>query len=255
MARLSVRMWLASTTGAMVQKLTSHFAALAIEPAHGDAASLSIRKLVAETASPKGGFADDDRVAPNLAADVLHAILAGRPYPSALLTGVLRRVQIEGLADKESRKDYRDAQHRRCAIIRACLIRNHTLEVPVALDTDRTDPPYLLGRLFAVLERIQENALGDINRTIKDTYYGSASTTPAAIFPRLIALSRHHLNKIEQRGQRVKREQELGSVIEGLAAFPPTLAPVGQGLFAIGYFHQRQSYFTKQPELQTKAQT
>ena len=186
---------------------------------------------------------------------MLHAILAGRPYPSALLTGVLRRVQIEGLADKESRKDYRDAQHRRCAIIRACLIRNHTLEVPVALDTDRTDPPYLLGRLFAVLERIQENALGDINRTIKDTYYGSASTTPAAIFPRLIALSRHHLNKIEQRGQRVKREQELGSVIEGLAAFPPTLAPVGQGLFAIGYFHQRQSYFTKQPELQTKAQT
>ncbi len=249
MSRLSVRLWMDTTVRDVTDRLVSHFDALRIEPAPPDAAGLSIRRLVAETAPPKSGFADEDRVSPALAGEVLRAVLAGQPYPRALLAGVLERVRVEGLADSETRKDHRDAQHRRCAVIRAVLTRNHQMEVPVALDTNRRDPAYLLGRLFAVLERTQENALGrSINRTIKDAYYGSASSTPAAVFPRLLSLTRHHLNKIENPGQRITREKESGAIIEGLVSFPRTLGMEAQGLFAIGYYHQRQFYFLKKSE-------
>lgn len=245
MSRLSVRLWLVSTVGQMASRLAEHWNALAIEPAPDERDSvLSVSRMVRETVPPKGGFPDADRVNPTLTADLTRAILTGSPYPRSLLAGVIDRARIEGLADSQIRNDFRDAQFRRCAIIRACLTRNCFMEVPVALDIERSDPPYLLGRLFAVLERIQENALGQgINRTIKDSYYGSGSATPAAIFPRLISLSRHHLNKIDIPGQRTLREKELGSIIEGLVAFPTSLGMEAQGLFAIGYYHQRQSYF------------
>lgn len=249
MSRLSVRVWLVSTVGEMASRLASHWNALDMEPRDERSDSmLSVARIVGETVPPKGGFPDGGRVNPMLAAEVTRAILLGLPYPRSLLAGVIDRARIEGLADSQSRNDYRDAQHRRCAVIRACLTRNHSMEVPVALDHERTDPPYLLGRLFAVLERIQENALGHINRTIKDSYYGSGSSTPAAIFPRLISLSRHHLNKIESPGQRTLREKELGGIMDGLSRFPGTLGMEAQGLFAIGYYHQRQSYFKAKSE-------
>ncbi len=248
-SRHSVRMWLVSSVGEIASRLAAHWNALDMEPRDERSDSmLSVARIVGETAPPKGGFPDGGRVNPTLAAEVTRAILLGLAYPRSLLAGVIDRARIEGLADSQSRNDYRDAQHRRCAVIRACLTRNHSMEVPVALDLERTDPPYLLGRLFAVLERIQENALGQINRTIKDSYYGSGSATPAAIFPRLISLSRHHLNKIESPGQRTLREKELGGIMDGLSRFPGTLGMEAQGLFAIGYYHQRQSYFKTKPE-------
>jgi CRISPR-associated protein Csd1 len=249
MSRLGVRMWLVSTVGEMASRLATHWNALDMEPRGERSDSmLSVARIVGETVPPKGGFPDGGRVNPTLAAEVTRAILTGSTYPRSLLAGVIDRARIEGLADSQTRNDYRDAQYRRCAVIRACLTRNHSMEVPVALDLERTDPPYLLGRLFAVLERIQENALGQINRTIKDSYYGSGSSTPAAIFPRLISLSRHHLNKIENPGQRTLREKELGGIMDGLSRFPGTLGMEAQGLFAIGYYHQRQSYFKGKAE-------
>jgi len=249
MSRLSIRLWLSSSVREFAERIGKHLAGLKMEPVPDSASPPSVRELVNETAPPKSGFADSDRVAPGLAGAVMHAVLTGRPYPRALLTGIVGRVRIEGLADSETRKDFRKAQHRRCAAIRACLTRNHSMEIPVALDTARRDPPYLLGRLFAVLERTQENAVeGNLNRTIRDAYYGSASTTPAAIFPRLLSLSRHHLNKIESTGQRITREKEVGSIVEHLNAFPTSQGMENQGLFAIGYYHQRQSYYTRKDE-------
>ena len=116
----------------------------------------------------------------------------------------------------------------------------------MALDVERTDQAYLLGRLFAVLERIQQNGLGEkLNRTIKDSFYSGASATPAAVFPRLLKLKNHHIDKIDSPGQRIMREKEVGSIMNQLVDFPPTLSVQGQGLFAIGYYHQRQSYFQK----------
>jgi len=248
-ARLSVRLFLASTVGDIVGKLRSHHAGLAMLPEPPGAPPITIRAIVNETAMAKGGFPDSDRVIPTLAGEVARAILTGNTYPAALLAGIVARVRVEGLADDTTRNDWRNAQHRRCAIIRACLVRNFKKEVPVSLDLECTTPAYLFGRLFAVLERIQENALGDINRTIKDSYFGAAATTPASVFPRLLKLAQHHLNKIDgdKRGQRITRERELGEIVNRLPAerFPRLFSLPDQGLFAIGYYHQRATFFTK----------
>jgi len=247
MSRLSVRLWLASTVGEIVARLDVHHQALQLLPEPADQRPLTIRAIVNETAMAKGGFPDSDRVIPTLASAVALAILNGTAYPAALLSGILSRVRIDGLASDATRKDHRTAAHRRCSIIRAVLTRNHQMEVPVSIDPARTDPPYLLGRLFAVLEKTQENALGDINRSIKDSYFGSATATPAAVFPRLIKVAQHHLGKIdgERRGQRVMRDREIGEIVQALNGFPTLLNLEQQGLFVIGYYHQRQSYFTK----------
>jgi CRISPR-associated protein Csd1 len=133
----------------------------------------------------------------------------------------------------------------------------------MSFDPSSTRVGYQLGRLFAILERCQEdakrcqenakrcqeNAIGsNVNSTIKDRYFGSAMTTPAVILPRLLKLNAHHLHSIGAAGQRVVREKELGEVMSAIASFPRTLRLEDQGLFAIGYYHQRQTYFTKKDE-------
>lgn len=245
MSRLSIRLWLDSSVADISARFRAHADACRIDSAPDDAGTPTVRQIVAETCPPKGGFADTDRLTPNLASELIRAIMLGTPYPRRLFSAILDRVRIEGVADASTRNDYRAAQYRRCAMLRAFLIRNAKMEVPVALDTNRNDTPYLLGRLFAILERTQENASNNtLNRTIKDSSFGAALATPAAVFPRLIKLSNHHLNKIEFAGQRTKREKELGEVLGRMTDFPRTLGLEAQGLFAIGYYHQRQAYFT-----------
>lgn len=258
-SRLGVRLWLVSTVAEVLARVRAHHDDLAMEPSPPDAPPLTIRRLIAETAPPERGFAAEDRVSPVLAAGVMRAILLGTPYPAALLSGVVARCRVEGLADSQSRNDWKQAQHRRCAIIRACISRaarakHQPEEVPVSDTPDHPSLAYQLGRLFAVLERVQQNALGQqLNTTIKDRYYGAASGTPASVFPRLLKLTQHHLGRITNPGQRITREKELGSIMDHLERFPRLLALEDQGLFAIGYYHRRQAYFATPPETDTTA--
>jgi CRISPR-associated protein Csd1 len=99
-----------------------------------------------------------------------------------------------------------------------------------------------LGRLFAVLEKAQRDAVPGANTTIKDRFYGSASATPRVVFPQLLRLAQHHIQKSEYGGRSDKMIEEI---IQGIQEFPAHLALDDQGLFAIGYYHQRQSLFTK----------
>ncbi len=118
----------------------------------------------------------------------------------------------------------------------------------MSLDTANTSPGYLLGRLFAVLERAQESANLGINATIRDRFYGAASGTPVAVFPLLMKLNKHHIAKLENKGQAVNLERLKGEIIGKLAAdsaFPPHLSLSDQGRFAVGYYHQRQDFFAK----------
>ncbi len=120
----------------------------------------------------------------------------------------------------------------------------------MSLDPDRKEPAYQLGRLFAELEKTQEDAFSDakgrvtINRTIKDNYFGSASATPASIFPRIIRLSQHHLGKLEK-PSRLFHEKRIQAIYSMFDSFPRQLNLYDQGLFSIGYYHQRQDIFTK----------
>jgi CRISPR-associated protein Csd1 len=115
----------------------------------------------------------------------------------------------------------------------------------MALDMTNQNPAYLLGRLFAVLEKIQEEANPGINSTIRDSFYGAASSTPVTVFPRLLKLKNHHLSKFESYGHRVYFEKQIGQIMEGLSTFPKHQSFDDQAQFAIGYYHQRQDYYHK----------
>jgi CRISPR-associated protein Csd1 len=133
----------------------------------------------------------------------------------------------------------------------------------VSLDKQSTQPGYLLGRLFAVLEYVQRSALGgQVNATIRDRYYGAASATPASIFPVLLRNTQNHLGKLrkERPGQAVTLEKEIREIVGGLPEqFPRSLRIEDQGRFAIGYYHQSQAHFTKRavdatPDAETETQ-
>ena len=226
-ARISVRFWLADTIGAFADQLTRHVRNLQIV---GDRENEppTIRRLLLETAR------DARDIPPQLGGEVTRAVLTGTRYPQMLYTAVLRRVRADHTMNR-----------RRAAILKACLIRNYEKEVSVSLNQDHPDPAYHMGRLFAALEKTQQDALGQqLNRTIKDGYFATASATPAAVFPRLIRMHQHHIEKLEG-GLKVSREQKIQEICGHLDRFPTHLPLNKQGLFHIGYYHQRQHFFTK----------
>ena len=239
-ARLAVRFWHVGTVREVGERLVRHFDDLEIARGPSDPEHPTLFRILAGTAVQ--GKAD--AVSPLLGGEVVRAILAGGPYPAPLLEGAIRRSRAE-----------QEIRYVRAATIKACLnrlirsSRLHTKELTVSLDPENPDPAYRLGRLFAVLERAQEWASpGGLNATIRDRYYGAASTTPLAVFPRLLALKNHHVEKIDAPGRRVWVERTIGEIIDSIPAIPVHFALVAQGGFAIGYYHQRQSFFTPKAE-------
>ena len=115
----------------------------------------------------------------------------------------------------------------------------------MALDLDNTNIGYLLGRMFSVLERVQEAANPGINKTIRDSFYGAASSTPVVVFPRLLKLKCHHIAKLESEGLKIYFEKIIGEIMAKIDNIPAHLDLSDQGRFAIGYYHQRQDFFTK----------
>ncbi|MBN9528745.1 MAG: type I-C CRISPR-associated protein Cas8c/Csd1 [Alphaproteobacteria bacterium] len=233
-ARLSVRFWLDDDFGVIATRLIDHQARMRIEPPPRDA-NPSFWRLLIETAPLR----KTDNILPNLAGDWLRAILDGRPYPLTLLSTLLMRLR----ADK-------DVNGLRAAMLKALVIRNFpTMEVPVSLDPAKTDPGYLLGRLFAAYEYVQTQALGGkVNATIRDQYYGTASATPRAVFPALQRKATHHLARLRKDRPKsyVFVDSKIGAIFE-LAdpdrLFLPTLSAQQQALFAVGYYHQRNDFY------------
>jgi len=189
-SRISVRFWADSTVGEMKKRLKQHMQDIELVGSREGDPPLMVRRIVLATGraetDPRGrvkGY-DSDSVSPLLAGAVARAVLTGGPYPEALLAAMINRIRADGVINQA-----------RVATVKACLVRNSRLKgnpkgVPVALDTGRSDPAYLTGRLFALLEKIQEDSVeGRLNATIKDRYFSSASATPGVVFPRLIRLS------------------------------------------------------------------
>lgn len=168
-----------------------------------------------------------ENLAPGLVTDIFMAIVFGGNFPRTLLTSAVGRCRAERKVTRE-----------RAAFLRAYLMRNQKLEVSVGLDKENLNTGYRLGRLMAVLERLQTTAIRGVSRTIVDRYYGSASTRPATVFPRLIAMAQHHVAKLKI-GLQYYYKGELAQVMDGLASFPQILSLEDQGLFALGYYHQR----------------
>ncbi len=117
----------------------------------------------------------------------------------------------------------------------------------MSLDLNNKEAAYRIGRLFAALEKIQEEANPGINATIRDRFYGAASTSPVTVFPRLLSLKNSHLKKLSE-GRKTNFEKLIGEIVNEIKTFPSNLSLNDQANFAVGYYHQRQDFFTKKSD-------
>lgn len=194
---------------------------------------VSIGWIKRELLSPKSS---SDKVNPALLTKLFEAVIYGGAYPVSLLETTVRRVKTDG--DGSINKV-------RAGMIKACINRNYKKEeFGVALNKENCGQAYLCGRLFAVLERLQGDAAGTkLNRTIRDTYFASASVRPSIVFPTLLRLAQNHRNKVKRP---TYYDILMGEIMDKLKGeFPETLALQEQGKFMIGYYQQTQDFFRK----------
>ena len=236
-ARIAIRFWQHATVAEMAVRIRQHFDDLAIEHSPHDPPHLSLFRLLVSVAT----LGKADNIPPKLGGELMRSILADLPYPHTLLSAAVRRIRAE-----------QKVTYARAALIKACTNRatryaNPEIkeELTMFLDEFNTNVGYRLGRLFAVLEKIQEEANPGLNATIRDRYYGAASSTPVTVFSTLLKLKNHHLSKLGNRGRAVNLEKRIGEIVDGLSDFPAQLPLADQGRFAIGYYHQRQNFFKK----------
>ena len=245
-ARLVVRWYLVGTLGDLARRIGEHWQDMRLEPVPWRTPP-SVQWLALQTVparvNNKGGYdRDKEAINPTLPGAILRAILTGQRYPTGLLQSVVQRLATD-----------RDISGIRIAMVRACLARDHRLDLltfgaPMALDPDNPSPAYQLGRLFAVLENAYRLANPGSERTLADAHYRMASTQPGAAFPHLLATAQHHLSAIRRAGKG-GLAYVIGQDIEGITArlttFPRALNSAQQGEFALGYYHQREHRRTK----------
>lgn len=241
-ARLSVRYWLEDSFESFATRLAAHHAALRIEPLPRDwGGAPSIARLLVKTTALGEKF---ENIPPLLAGEVARAVLGGGPYPRTWLAAIVTRLRAG---------DRPLGWH--AAALRACL--THTRrdgpdkgDIPVSLAKDDPHPAYQLGRLFAALETAQRLALGRVNATIRDRYFGAASATPAGVFPLLLRGAQSHVGKLRKEGKDGWIEREIAEIVAHLpSSLPRSLKLEAQGRFAIGYYHQREAQFASRPAL------
>jgi len=266
-ARISVRFYHCLPLPEMAQRIAQHFKDLEMVRGPYDPPYPSLFRLLTAVSLQNKA----DNIPPNLGGAVVDAIFAGPdvPYPALWLNAAVGRFR-RPRGTNESNIEFHKAEHLRAAVIKACLNRHIRRQLQSAaisaqsaptstplptppekeflpmLDLDNTSPAYRLGRLFATLERIQEAAAGgpgQLNATIRDRYYGAASSTPVAVFTTLLRLKNAHLKKLTI-GQSVNFEKLLTEILGPVTDFPAHLPLPDQGRFALGYYHQRQAFFT-----------
>ncbi|WP_211228369.1 type I-C CRISPR-associated protein Cas8c/Csd1 [Paenibacillus pinihumi] len=238
MARISIRLWQIATVSEFATRIRQYFEDLAITKPAKEPEYYSIWRILVNIAVQD----KSENIPPNLAGEFMRSILEGTPYPVTLLQAALRRIRSD--------TEYR-VKPVRAALIKGYLNRylrfypNQSYkEVGIVLDTHQTSIGYHLGRLFAVLEKIQEEANPTIKATIRERFYGAACTTPVTVFSNLLRLKNHHLAKLDSKGRVVSFEKLLMEIMGKLKNFPAHLNLQEQGMFALGYYHQRQDFFT-----------
>lgn len=250
-ARIAVRFFLVDTFGDFIKNYEQYFREFEIiKPSFDNRVNVPLWQILQETANKNS---KDKAASPLLAGAVLRSILSGIKYPEALYQNTILRAK----ADQDNPdKNITKISRIKAAIIKACLLRNYKNNeevVTVALNEECKKVPYVLGRLFAVLEDLQEKANPGINSTIKDRYFNSACATPSVTFPLLTKLANTHLKKISaQKGTVIYFEKLIGELMNKLEvennAMPARLSLPEQGEFVLGYYHQVQKRFEKKEE-------
>ena len=240
-SRLSVRFFLRDTFGSFAQNLQKHAEEMEIDCSEKEKfRTLPIWAVVNETTRTVPG--QPAKPSPQLAGDLLRAVLTGGRYPATLLNGVTLRIRAEQTVTRG-----------RAAVIKAYYLRNYPTELNKEVYTvslnETTNVPYLLGRLFSVLEAVQKAANPGINTTIKDRYFDAACAAPVMVFSTLLRLSQKHLRKLND-GLATYYDKQITELMAQLpeSGFPARLSLPDQGKFAIGYYHQTQKRFAKKNE-------
>lgn len=234
-SRLAVRFWHMDPYIKFIDRIGWHYIDMAIEKSFDwEPDYISLSKILKETAPLK----DSKRIAPLLGGVLMRSILTGMPYPATLYNTILSRIRAD-----------REVNYIRVSVIKAYLARNlrfynkkSEVELQMALNEESRNTGYLLGRLFALLEKAQEDANPGINSTIRDRYFGAASASPGSVFPILLRLAQHHISKAEYGRLTDKRIEGVISLVE---QFPSHLNLEDQGHFVLGYYQQRQALFKK----------
>ena len=210
---------------------------------------ISFGRITREMISPKiSSRNQNDKINPALMARLIESVIYDRPYPEELLETIVRRVKVDS--------DMRVSEVR-AGVIKACINRNYQKkeELSVALNKENISPAYLCGRLFAVLEKLQQEASGNsLNRTIKDSYFAAAVSKPSVVLPKLIVLAQNHLDKVQRLSKTYNTKTRgagyynkwIEEIIDKLEdKFPDTLGLPEQGCFIVGYYQQYQELFVK----------
>ena len=245
-ARISIRFYHCLALDALGECIAQYFEDLELVRGQHDPQYPSLFRLLAAVALQNKA----DNIPANLGGAIVDAVFAGPdvPYPRLWLNVAVGRCRAE-----------QNVNYLRAAGIKACLNRqirrsstassnpSPEKEFLPMLDLSNPNPAYRLGRLFAALEKIQEEASPGLNATIRDRYYGAASSTPVAVFTTLLRLKNAHLKKLSI-GRAMGLEKLLGEILNPVADFPKHMPLPDQGRFALGYYHQRQAFFTKNPD-------
>lgn len=236
-SRLVVRFFYRDTFGNTLEHLQAHYERMKlVRPVFEQQTFVSIWRALYETVNDKS---KDKSPAPILPGNYMRAVLSDTPYPQQLYSGILIRIR----ADKK-------VNWQRASVLKAFLIKNYHWEEGTQysmLNEESRDRAYVLGRLFAVLEAIQEQANPGINATIKDRYFNAACGEPAVTFAQLLKLSNSHLHKLTKE-QAIYYKKMLGELMDKLDDFPKKLTLEEQGRFILGYYHQTQRRFTKKED-------
>jgi len=237
-ARLSVRFWLTDSFEAFAGRLARHYQDLHIEPLPWKSEP-SVQRLLVRTTALLQKF---DNIPPLLAGEVARAVLSGSAYPRTLLAAAIIRLRAGD--------DPGWGWH--AAVVKACInrsLRPSQEPLPVARDPDNTSEAYQLGRLFYILEAAQRAALGRVNASIAERYYGAASSTPARIFGPLLRGLRNHISDARKRNFGGWIEPRVAEIMSHLPPdLPKTLSLEDQGRFAVGYYHERGTRPAKEAE-------
>lgn len=255
-SRIILRTVEMTTLGAVAQSFRRHFDDLVVSPDWRERYNSIALPSLLEAIRPPG---DEAYTPPHLVALMFQSALTGKPYPQEILTGALRRIKAEAGREREKEPKNRKegVSARRIALVKAYLNRLYRHSSPPLqfsfkeltpdMDNENTTPAYRLGRLFAVLEKIQQEAT-DAKAGIADRFIGAASTTPALVFGRLWTLHHHHLSKLKE-GRAVHFGKLIDEILSPLPGeLPKTLRLEEQGVFMVGYHHQRAELWKKKDD-------
>ena len=246
-ARIAVSYWAEIPLIDFVGFILNHFRDMEIVSGRDNQNYMGLNSMMKAITLDGNIYGDDSNLQPNLAEVVVKSILQGLPYPQSLFASCMRRIRAE-LDNKKWDDAYKKGWvTTRAAIIKAYLNRiDNKFKITREMNKDNTNPGYLCGRLFAVLERIQEisNRENDYFTNLRSNYMNSASTTPSVVFPTILNLSVHHSDKLDRKDV-VQFERDKQEIIGKLIDFPNQLNMQDQGRFFIGYYHQRQDFFLK----------